>query len=552
MKPVRLSVIGTGLIGSKHAALIASNSTCSLVGICDVDSSRRSVAEELNVPFYQDIEELLERERPQGAIISTPNGHHAAVAEVCARRSVHVLIEKPIADSLSEARRIIQVADDSGIQVLVGHHRRYNPLIQETRSVVTGGALGKLVAVSVLWVTRPGILVPAKVRENLMEEDKTDANAEVQTGTDRNGAETDRGGHGEWEVDAAGLQGGWDSYSDVLSVAEGVWRSEGGAGQTAEGVGEGKHPVETTGSRAVAGEAGVKGCSGGKLLSPERRRCAVERAEMRYGMSERHACRLLGQSRGTQRYEPMRRADEDRLTAAVVALASEYGRYGYKKIAAMLQRSGWQAGRDRVERIWRREGLKVPQKQRPRRRLWLNDGSCIRLRPERANHVWSYDFVNARTHDGRLLRILALIDEYTRECLALRVARRLNSQDVIETLSEVMLWRGIPEHIRSDNGPEFVARQLRDWLQGLGTSPLYIEPGSPWENGYCESFNGKLREECLNGEIFYSLKEARIVIEQWRQQYNRVRPHAALGYRPPAPGAYTPPWNPVPRPQVIM
>ena len=169
-----------------------------------------------------------------------------------------------------------------------------------------------------------------------------------------------------------------------------------------------------------------------------------------------------------------------RLTAAVVALASEQGRYGYKKIAAMLQRSGWQAGRDRVERIWRREGLKVPQKQRPRKRLWLNDGSCIRLRPERANHVWSYDFVNARTHDGRLLRILALIDEYTRECLALRVARRLNSQDVIETLSEVMLWRGIPEPIRSDNGPEFVARQLRDWLQGLGTSPLYIESGSPW------------------------------------------------------------------------
>ena len=218
----------------------------------------------------------------------------------------------------------------------------------------------------------------------------------------------------------------------------------------------------------------------------------------------------------------------------------------------MLQRSGWQAGRDRVERIWRREGLKVPQKQRPRRRLWLNDGSCIRLRPERANHVWSYDFVNARTHDGRLLRILALIDEYRREYLALRVARRLNSQDVIETLSEVMLWRGIPEPIRSDNGPEFVARQLRDWLQGLGTSPLYIEPGSSWENGYCESFNGKLREECLNGEIFYSLKEARIVIEQWRQQYNRVRPHAALGYRPPALGAYTPPWNPGPRPQVIM
>ena len=171
-------------------------------------------------------------------------------------------------------------------------------------------------------------------------------------------------------------------------------------------------------------------------------------------------------------------------------------------------------GRDRVEQIWRREGLKVPQKQHPRRRLWLNDGSCIRLRPERANQVWSYDFVSARTHDGRLLKILTLIDEYTRECLALRVERRLNHQNLIETLSDVMLWRGIPEHIRSDNGPEFVAQQLRTWLTSLGTGPLYIEPGSPWENGYCESFNGKLRDECLNGEIFYSLKEAQVVVEQ--------------------------------------
>ena len=177
-------------------------------------------------------------------------------------------------------------------------------------------------------------------------------------------------------------------------------------------------------------------------------------------------------------------------------------------------------GQDRVQRIWRREGLKVPQKQRSRRRLWMNDGSCLRLRPEHRNHLWSYDFLSARTHDGRLLRILALLDEYRRKCLALRVARRLNSQDVIETLSEVMLWRGIPEHIRSDNGPEFVARQLREWLRGLGTKPLYIKPGSPWENGYCESFNGKLREECLNGEIFYSLQEAQIVIGQWPQQYN--------------------------------
>jgi putative transposase len=229
--------------------------------------------------------------------------------------------------------------------------------------------------------------------------------------------------------------------------------------------------------------------------------------------------------------------DEDALTQAIIALASEYGRYGYRRITVKLQEAGWQVGTDRVQRIWRREGLKVPQKQRPRGRLWLNDGSCVRLRPERANQVWSYDFVSAMTHDGRTLRLLVLIDEYTRECLAIRVARRLGSNEVIETLADVMLWRGIPEHIRSDNGPEFVAQDLRKWLGQVGTGTLYIEPGSPWENGYCESFNGKLRDECLDGEIFYSLKEAQVVIEHWRVEYNTRRPHSALGYRPPAPAA---------------
>ncbi len=246
--------------------------------------------------------------------------------------------------------------------------------------------------------------------------------------------------------------------------------------------------------------------------------------------------------------------DEDGLTRAIVALATQYGRYGYRRIAALLRGAGGPVGKDRVQRIWRLEGLKVPQKQRPRRRLWFNDGSCVRLRPERPNHVWSYDFVSGRTEEGRKLRILTLIDEYTRECLALPVEQRMGSRQVIQTLSEVMLWRGIPEHIRSDNGSEFIAQQLRQWLGNLGTGTLYIESGSPWENGYCESFNGKLRDECLNGEIFYSLKEAQIVIGQWRQQYNTVRPHAALGYRPPAPGAYNPfllP-KPVSRPQAMM
>ena len=273
----------------------------------------------------------------------------------------------------------------------------------------------------------------------------------------------------------------------------------------------------------------------------------VEHAEQEYGMSERHACRLLGQWRGTQRYSSIQRSDEDVLTRAIITLAGQYGRYGYRRITALLRRTGWQVGKDRVQRIWRREGLRVPQKQRPRGRLWLNEGSCVRLRPERANHVWSYDFVSAMTHDGRSLRLLTLLDEYTRECLAIRVARRLGSQEVIDTLAEVMLGRGIPEHLRSDNGPEFVAGELRKWLARLGTETLYIEPGSPWENGYCESFNGKLRDECLNGEIFYSLKEAQIVIEQWRVQYNTLRPHSALGYRPPAPAA----GNPYPPPNTV-
>ena len=234
------------------------------------------------------------------------------------------------------------------------------------------------------------------------------------------------------------------------------------------------------------------------------------------------------------------RADEDALTRAIIEMAAQYGRYGYRRITELLNRAGWEVGTDRVLRIWRREGLKVPNKQRPRGRLWLNDGSCIRLRPERRNHVWSYDFVEAQTHDGRKVRLMTLIDEFTRECLAIRVARRINSLGVLETMADAMLVRGIPEHIRSDNGPEMTAKIVRSWLANVGAKTLYIEPGSPWENGYCESFNGKLRDELLNGEIFCSLKEAKVLIEQWRHHYNTVRPHSSLGYRPPAPQTYMP------------
>ena len=253
------------------------------------------------------------------------------------------------------------------------------------------------------------------------------------------------------------------------------------------------------------------------------------------GASERHACQLVDQPRGTQRYQPTQRSDEDALTRAIIALASQYGRYGYRRITVKLRDAGWMVGKDRVERIWRREGLKVPQKQKPRGRLWLNDGACVRLRPEHPNHVWSYDFVSTFTHDGRTVRMLNLIDEYTRECLAIHVRRRINSTNVIDVLADAMIEHGIPEYIRSDNGPEFVAEVLRKWLASTGSATLYIEPGSPWENGYCESFNSKLRDEFLNGEIFYSLKEAQVLAERWRTYYNTERPHSSLGYRPPAP-----------------
>jgi transposase InsO family protein len=250
---------------------------------------------------------------------------------------------------------------------------------------------------------------------------------------------------------------------------------------------------------------------------------------------------VLGQHRSTQRRVPKGREDEERLTADIIALARQYGRYGYRKIAELLRSTaGWVVNDKRVERIWRREGLKVPHKQPKKGRLWLNDGSCIRLRAERPNHVWSYDFVEDRTHDGRKYRMLNLIDEFTHECLAIRVNRKLKAVDVIDVLSDLFILRGVPEHIRSDNGAEFVAKAVQEWIATVGAKTAYIAPGSPWENGFIESFNARLRDELLDGEIFYSLKEAKIVIESWRRHYNTLRPHGSLGYKPPAPEVLVP------------
>ena len=264
----------------------------------------------------------------------------------------------------------------------------------------------------------------------------------------------------------------------------------------------------------------------------------MERVCEQLGVSQRRACQVITQPRATQRYSQGRDLDKDALVSRIVELATRYGRYGYRRVTALLKREGWRVNHKRVERIWRIEGLKVPGKQPKRGRLWLNDGSCIRLRPERKDHVWSYDFVAARTADGRAFRILAIVDEYTRECLAMVVKRSITSQDVLDQLYMLFLVRGVPEHIRSDNGPEFTSKAVREWLSNLGVMALFIEPGSPWENGYVESFNGKLGDELLNGELFNTLAEARILIEWWRKEYNQVRPHSALGYRPPSPQTY--------------
>ena len=273
----------------------------------------------------------------------------------------------------------------------------------------------------------------------------------------------------------------------------------------------------------------------------------MEHVVAELGVPERRACRVLGQHRSTQRKPPGTPDDEAALTADIIALATRYGRYGYRRITALLRQAGWRVNRKRVERLWRREGLKVPQKQPKKGRLWLGDGSCLRLRPGHANHVWSYDFVEDRTHDGRKYRMLNVIDEFTRECLAIRVGRKLNSVDVVDLLSDLFILRGVPGHVRSDNGPEFIAKAVRAWIAAVGATTAYIEPGSPWENGYCESFNSKLRDELLDGEVFYALAEAKVVIESWRRHYNSNRPHSALGYRPPAPEVVLWPSSPATR-----
>ena len=252
--------------------------------------------------------------------------------------------------------------------------------------------------------------------------------------------------------------------------------------------------------------------------------------------SQRRACRALRVCLNSVRYVPVKRKDEDEITARIIELATNYGRYGYRRITAMLKLE-YPINHKRVERIWREQGLKVPRKQPKKRRLWLNDGSCVRMRPEYRNHVWSYDFVEDRLRNGRKVRWLNILDEYTRECLASLPRRHWKHTDVMNVLSDLFIMKGTPAYIRSDNGSEFTANKLLEWLKSLVVGTAFIEPGSPWENGYCESFNGKMRDEFLNRELFDTMFEAEVLTKLWVREYNTVRPHSSLGYKPPAPQA---------------
>ena len=276
------------------------------------------------------------------------------------------------------------------------------------------------------------------------------------------------------------------------------------------------------------------------MTSPAKKRRAVEEIVKKIKVSERRACRVLEQPRSTQRKKRTEKPDEVQLTEDIIKLAKDYGRYGYRRITALLKKQGWEVNHKRVERIWRKEGLKVPQKQPKRRRLWFNDGSCLRLKPLYKNHVWSYDFVFDRTSDGKVIKMLNVLDEYSRECLSIYVDRKLTSIEVLYKLSELFILYGVPDYIRSDNGSEFIAKELRKWLQSIGVKTAYIEPGSPWENGYIESFNGKLRDELLNGEIFDTILEAKVLTEMWRDHYNKIRPHSSLNFSPPVPEVVLP------------
>jgi putative transposase len=254
----------------------------------------------------------------------------------------------------------------------------------------------------------------------------------------------------------------------------------------------------------------------------------------RLGVSERWACRVLGQHRSTERYEPTRAEDDSALRSELRQFSRDRPRWGYRRAHHHLREQGWDVNRKRVQRLWREEGLRVPVRRRKRRRLGESTVPARRLRSERPNQVWAFDFQFDQTGDGRALKVLNIVDEFTRESLVMLVGRSIDADTVVETLERLVAERGAPEHLRMDNGPEMTAHALQDWCRFSKAGTVYIEPGSPWQNPFVESFHSRVRDELLDVEEFACLAEARVVIEDWRQDYNRHRPHSSLGMRAPA------------------
>ena len=275
-------------------------------------------------------------------------------------------------------------------------------------------------------------------------------------------------------------------------------------------------------------------------MSPARKRTAIKRVQKKLDVSERRACKVIGQPRSTQRYSPRRPKDEERLVKRMTELAMENPRRGYRMVWARLRQEGWKVNRKRIYRLWRKEGLKVQRKTHKKRRLGNSRNGCKRLRAEHKDHVWAWDFIHDYTSRGGQLKCLSIVDEYTRECLSLEVARSITSEDVQDELIRLFMVRDVPKHIRSDNGPEFIAKTLQSWLKRSEAKTLYIKPGAPWENGYAESFHSRLRDEFFNVEEFRDVREARALAHEWQREYNHEGPHSSLGYKTPAEFAQPP------------
>ena len=331
----------------------------------------------------------------------------------------------------------------------------------------------------------------------------------------------------------------WRGYQRgyVLQLAQAVWR-DGSISVVGDAFSrEGEYAVEEDrrGTRTrQADPQGKYDLPKAQGLTTGELRQAVIHTRQKLATSERRTCRVIGLARSSLQYRPDPK-DDNALRLALIRLAKQYGRYGYRKIAELLRIEGWKVNHKKVERIWREEGLQLPQRHKKRRRLYHKDSSIIRLRPTHPNHVWAIDFVHDKLDNGRSYKMLTVLDEYTRQVLAVTVRTRMRADDVLEALYPLLLRHGTPEYIRSDNGPEFIAQAMQDWLARVGIKPIRIYPGSPWENGYNERFNGTLRREVLNAEWFTTTKQAQIVINQWLRQYNHIRPHQALNMRPPIP-----------------